>query len=114
IYHPVGTAMLVAHADRLGREVGVNGVWGNLGVASSALVTGVVCQYLGWRWAFVLPGLIAIAAGIAFAGSVRHGDSPARVAAAKPAHGMGRASRQTMARILFALAVTIVASSTTF
>src|SRR4051812_16527860 len=23
IYHPVGTAMLVAHADRLGREIGI-------------------------------------------------------------------------------------------
>lgn len=114
IYHPVGTAMLVAHADKLGREVGVNGVWGNLGVASSALVTGVVCQYLGWRWAFVLPGLIAIAAGIAFAGNVQHASSPTRAASAKPAHGMGHASKQTMARILFALAVTIIASSTTF
>ena len=47
IYHPVGTAMLVSYADRLGREVGINGVWGNLGVASSALLTGIVCQYLG-------------------------------------------------------------------
>src|SRR4030081_1110495 len=26
IYHPVGTAMLVAHADKLGRQVGINGV----------------------------------------------------------------------------------------
>jgi MFS family permease len=33
IYHPVGTAMIVSYADRLGREVGLNGVWGNLGVA---------------------------------------------------------------------------------
>src|SRR3981189_2303316 len=37
IYHPVGTAMIVSYADRLGREMGVNGVWGNLGGASSAL-----------------------------------------------------------------------------
>jgi MFS family permease len=49
IYHPVGTAMLVSYADKLGREVGMNGVWGNLGVASSALITGAICQYLGWR-----------------------------------------------------------------
>src|SRR6266436_5332455 len=41
IYHPVGTAMIVSYADKLGREMGLNGVWGNLGVASSALVTGV-------------------------------------------------------------------------
>ena len=34
IYHPVGSAMLVTHARRLGRELGINGVWGNLGAAS--------------------------------------------------------------------------------
>ena len=42
IYHPVGTAMIVSYAEKLGREMGINGVWGNLGVASSALVTGVI------------------------------------------------------------------------
>src|ERR1019366_9790950 len=46
IYHPVGTAMLVAHADKPGRQIGINGVWGNLGVASSAVVTGVIAQFL--------------------------------------------------------------------
>jgi MFS family permease len=34
IYHPVGTAMLVSNAEKLGKEMGINGVWGNIGVAS--------------------------------------------------------------------------------
>ena len=67
IYHPVGTAMLVSHADdRLGRTIGVNGVWGNLGVAFAALLTGGITEWLGWRWAFVVPGAIAVALGFAF------------------------------------------------
>src|ERR1700743_1073786 len=74
IYHPVGTAMIVSYADKLGREMGVNGVWGNLGVASSALVTGVIGQYLGWRWAFFIPGVATILLGIAFAMTVVHED----------------------------------------
>ena len=74
IYHPVGTAMIVSYADRLGREMGLNGVWGNLGVASSALVTGVVGQYLGWRWAFIIPGVVTILIGIAFMCTVVHED----------------------------------------
>jgi MFS family permease len=111
IYHPVGTAMLVGHAERLGREVGVNGVWGNLGVALSALITGVVCQYIGWRWAFVLPGLAAITVGFFFAGSVRH-----EVISARKGIGSAsaRVSKEAMWRVIVALVITIIASSTTF
>src|SRR5438045_3464505 len=65
IYHPVGTAMIVSYADRLGREMGLNGVWGNLGVASSARVTGLVGQYLGWRWAFINSGIVTLMIGLA-------------------------------------------------
>ena len=42
IYHPVGVARIVCYADNLGRDLGLNGICGNLGVASSALVTGVI------------------------------------------------------------------------
>ena len=32
-----------------------------------ALVTGVIGQYLGWRLAFIVPGIVTIGLGIAFA-----------------------------------------------
>jgi MFS family permease len=66
IYDPVGTAMLVNHAEQVGREIGVNGVWGNLGVAFAALMTGAITQWLGWRWAFALPGVAALGFGAAY------------------------------------------------
>jgi MFS family permease len=66
IYHPVGTAMLTAHVDKVGREIGINGVWGNLGIALSALLTGALTQYVSWRAAFIVPGLAAFAIGIAY------------------------------------------------
>jgi len=66
IYHPVGTAMLTAHAEKVGRAIGINGVWGNMGVAFAALTTGAITQWLGWRAAFVLPGIIGIFVGVAF------------------------------------------------
>lgn len=109
IYHPVGTAMLVSHADRLGRQIGINGVWGNLGVASSALVTGLICQVLGWRWAFLLPGAVSVAIGLVFLRRVV--DEPRRVVIAAAA---ARLPAGTMRRVVLALVVTIIASSTTF
>ncbi|MET0678337.1 MAG: MFS transporter, partial [Bradyrhizobium sp.] len=110
IYHPVGTAMIVSYADKLGREMGLNGVWGNLGVASSALVTGVVGQYLGWRWAFIVPGVITILIGIAFAVSVVHEDRRG----SKQAAAQARIAKQDMWRVLLSLLIVVIAISTTF
>jgi MFS family permease len=66
IYHPVGISLLVADPARLGRTLGWNGVFGNLGIAGAAMVTGLLCEALGWRWAFVAPGLLSVLAGLAF------------------------------------------------
>lgn len=82
IYHPVGTAMLVAYAQNRGREIGINGMWGNLGVAFSALITGLLVAHFGWRAAFILPGVAAIALGIGFARQVREEPIPHRPHAA--------------------------------
>src|SRR4051795_10137626 len=110
IYHPVGTAMLVSYADRLGREMGLNGVWGNLGVASSALATGVIGQFLGWRWAFILPGAISILIGVAFMRMVVHEDrSGFRQAAAQ-----ARVAKSDMWRVMLALLIVVITISTTF
>ena len=67
IYHPVGIAMLVKDEVRVGRALGINGIWGNLGVAFAALCAGAMADLVGWRAAFILPGALAILIGIAFA-----------------------------------------------
>ncbi|MGJ5208621.1 MFS transporter [Bradyrhizobium sp. HKCCYLR20261] len=110
IYHPVGTAMLVSYADRLGRDMGLNGVFGNLGVASSALVTGVVGQYLGWRFAFIVPGVITIGIGVVFAMLVAHEDRRG----SKQAAAQARVAREQMWRVVLALLLVVIAISTTF
>lgn len=110
IYHPVGTAMIVSYADRLGSEMGLNGVWGNLGVASSALVTGVVGQYLGWRWAFVIPGVVTMALGVIFMRTVVHEDRSGH----KQAAAQARVAKSDMWRVLLSLLIVVIAISTTF
>ncbi|MFM7272778.1 MAG: MFS transporter, partial [Gammaproteobacteria bacterium] len=66
IYHPVGIPMLLRAAARPGAVIGLNGLAGNLGIALAALSTGMLVEHAGWRAAFVVPGLLAIAAGVAF------------------------------------------------
>ncbi|AMB86819.1 MFS transporter [Pseudomonas agarici] len=78
IYHPIGTAMLVSYADNRGREIGINGMWGNLGVAFSALITGLLVSHFGWRAAFILPGAISLLLGALFALQVREEPIPVR------------------------------------
>jgi MFS family permease len=110
IYHPVGTAMIVSYADKLGSAMGINGVFGNFGVASSALITGVLGQFLGWRWAFIIPGLVTVAIGVVFMREVAHEDR----SGFKQAAAQARVAKSDMWRVILALLVTVVAISTVF
>lgn len=66
IYHPVGLAIVSLKWRNTGMRIAVNGVWGNLGVASAALLTGYMIDNGGWRLAFILPGVVSIALGFAY------------------------------------------------
>lgn len=79
IYHPVGIPMLVQRAARPGVVIGINGLAGNLGVAGAALLTGLLVHFWGWRAAFVVPGLVSVGCGLAFARLCEdQGPAPAR------------------------------------
>jgi MFS family permease len=65
IYHPIGTTMLIeAAGDKPGRSIGVNGVFGNLGVALAPVITAFLAHAVGWRAAFIAPGVFCAAAGL--------------------------------------------------
>jgi MFS family permease len=86
IYHPVGLAMVTQKWKNTGMRLAVNGVWGNLGVASAALITGSLIDNGGWRTAFIIPGGISIAVGVAYA-LMRYEEIFAEGAAKSPAGG---------------------------
>ncbi|MBQ0822225.1 MFS transporter [Microvirga sp. HBU67558] len=110
IYHPIGSTMLVTHTNQLGRDLGINGVWGNLGAAFASGVTALLATTLGWRAAFILPGLVCLAAGIAFVSLVPSDGDPH----GKPgsAHAVIPVTRPMTLFLLFATA--IVAGGMTF
>jgi MFS family permease len=78
IYHPVGIPMLVQGSARPGWTIGVNGFAGNLGVALAAVATGFLVKYLGWRAAFIVPGVVAIGCGAWFAMVAHESEPPAK------------------------------------
>jgi MFS family permease len=66
IYHPVGLAIVTQRWKNTGMRLAMNGIWGNLGVASAALITGYFIDHGGWRIAFIVPGAISIVLGILY------------------------------------------------
>jgi len=65
IYHPVGIAWLVASAKKRGMTLGINGVFGSGGSALGPVFVGVMIDWVSWRAAFIIPGLVAFGAGFA-------------------------------------------------
>ena len=72
IYHPVGLAMVSQGGGDIGRRLGVNGVWGNMGVAASALLVGIFADFAGWREAFLLAGVLSVLIGCGWIENVRN------------------------------------------
>jgi len=66
IYHPVGIAWVVRTSVNTGTALGINGIFGGLGPAIAALMTGALIDSVGWRAAFVLPGAVIAATGVVF------------------------------------------------
>ena len=125
IYHPVGLAMVVEGRRRTGVPLAVNGVFGNMGVACAALLTGWLIDVAGWRAAFAVPGTVCITVGCAYAifvytgarhrlrttGSERHGET---VPDAKPTFSR-RSLLRVFAIVFFTTAVGgLIFQSTTF
>lgn len=67
IYHPVGMAWLVRAAVNRGRALGLNGIFGSVGLAIGPIIAGALTDFVSWRAAFIVPGATAVAAGTALA-----------------------------------------------
>ena len=65
IFHPVGIAMLIRDSNKVGIRLGVNGVWGNMGVAAAPVLTGFIILNSNWQLSFLVPSLICLIFGIA-------------------------------------------------
>ncbi|MEM9628013.1 MAG: MFS transporter [Pseudomonadota bacterium] len=123
IYHPVGLAIVTMKWKNTGMRIAANGVWGNLGVASAALITGYLIDHGGWRLAFLLPGIVSVMLGITYI-ALRHNDIRAELTASKgQAAGTDQAPARSQRSLLFRVSLivflttavsSIIFQSTTF
>ena len=110
IYHPVGIPMLVQNAEKPGFTIGVNGLVGNLGIAIGASASVWLATRFGWQMAYVVPGVISLAAAVAFATLV-----PKETAApAKRKAKMLDLPPSVMARVFIIMTLTAMSGSIVF
>jgi MFS family permease len=110
IYHPVGIPMLVQHARNPGFTIGVNGLYGNLGIAVAAILTGFLVKHAGWRAAFAVPAVLALLCGLLFlALAPKEEMAPAR----RPKRSVDL-PRAVMARVLLVMTLAAISSSLIF
>ena len=64
-YHPSGLALVSQGIRERGRAMGINGIWGNMGIAIVPFVMGVLNYLIGWRRGVVILGVVGLAVGIA-------------------------------------------------
>ena len=72
IYHPVGISMLLKSDKRIGLRLGINGVFGNLGVAAAPVFIGAILLNGDWRMGFWVSGVLCLIYGVLFASRLRH------------------------------------------
>ena len=120
IYHPVGLAMVVQGRSKMGVPLAINGIFGNMGVACAALLTGLLIDYDGWRSAFQWPGIISIVIGITYLVFESNGHSqPGKLESSDDNHPGESFPRKLLIRIFAVIFFTtavggIIFQSTTF
>jgi MFS family permease len=63
IYHPAGLSLISRTVRKRGYAMGVNGVYGNLGIASAPLLTGVLTWLFSWQATFMILGAAGVVTG---------------------------------------------------
>jgi MFS family permease len=114
IYHPVGMALVIELAERPGRALAVNGVFGNMGLAGAALVTGLLTAQFGWRSAFIVPGMVAILVGCAYALQNYRSRNSVQSAHTDKRHTFADVSRRNQIRVFVVVIVSAIFGGAVF
>ena len=65
LYHPVGYSLIsLLSEERRGRYMGIQGLGGNVGMAVGYALSAVIGSFLGWRFTFLIWGIMGIVLSI--------------------------------------------------
>ena len=64
IYHPVAIAWLVNSSQKRGIVLGINGVFGTVGVGLGGIVAGILLKIGNWQTSFIVPAIFSIFMGL--------------------------------------------------
>ena len=104
IYHPVGIAMLIKSNRSIGFRLGINGVFGNMGVAAAPLIIGLLLTVGDWRLCFVASGLFCIGYGVVFILALVEEAAPAGKTKSKMATGFAPGWKMALGSMLLSTA----------
>ena len=68
-YHPSGLALLSKGMTKRGKAMGINGLFGNIGIASAPLAAGILNYFTGWQSTLLILGCCGIIAGLSIMAS---------------------------------------------
>ena len=90
-YHSVGIGWVIRTAREQGHAMGVNGLFGSIGLALYGVVPGVLITLASWRAAFIVPGIVCMAVGVALIWEIARGRVGDRPMPVTPGVKTGRA-----------------------
>jgi len=63
IYHPAGISWVVNTAEETGKALGINNIFGGVGIGLGAAMSGIIIDSYNWQMAFIVPGIASLAFG---------------------------------------------------
>ena len=64
-YHPSGLSLISKGCANRGMALGINGMFGNLGISAAPAAAGILNYFVGWQTTLLILGILGVLSGIA-------------------------------------------------
>jgi len=64
MYHPIGMGLISKTIENRGMALGINGVFGSIGIAFAPFLAGIINYLVGWRYIYIIMSIPSIIMGV--------------------------------------------------